>query len=177
MSSCLREIVRQFKTRDTKCLEERHKWLTDRSAAVSKRWDHIICNTHPTANDLILSCFCIFQFVQIISCLECYSMAFKQHCINYKKWGLEFMALEYLYSYICSSSLKWPCRPLLVMICIHCFKTDLRRAWRLMVDAWWLPVGCIVLVVLFSCLKCAAYVRDEKFMKIIESKSPLSGKG
>lgn len=32
-------------------------------------------------------------------------------------------------------------------------------------------MGCIVLVGLFSRLKCAAYVRDEKFMKIIESKS------
>lgn len=76
----------------------------------------------------------------------------------------------------CLSSLKWPSRPLLVMICIYCLKTNLRRAQRLF-DGWWLPVGCIVLVVLFSCLKCAAYVMDKKFMKIIESKRSLSCKG
>lgn len=72
----------------------------------------------------------------------------------------------------CPPSLKWPCRPLLprVTICIRRWRTDIRRAQGLF-DGWWLPVGCIVLAGLFSRLKCAAYVRDEKFMKIIESKS------
>lgn len=51
------------------------------------------------------------------------------------------------------------------------------RSMQRLFDGGWLPVGCIDLVEPFGCLKYAAYVRDEKFMKIIESKSPLLCKG
>lgn len=71
----------------------------------------------------------------------------------------------------CVMSFLLEVTPLFSSLCddLHSLLQD--RSVQRLFDGGWLPVGCIDLVGTFSCLKCAAYVGDEKFMKIIENKS------